>query len=137
MVGKETHLLIVDDSRTMRKIIRKCLEDNGFTHITEAQQGTEGWQKLEDSNKSGHPIQLIFSDLLMPPLDGIALLKKLRSSAEFKDIPFVLITAEDESTVLSAEVNEMLNGYVRKPFSSDEITNLLSTLALPMSKRAA
>ena len=86
-------VLVVDDSRLMRLAARKILK-NDF-EILEAEDGEVAWDKLQDNNN----ITLVMSDLSMPNLDGLGLLKKIRESSqpELKELPVIIVTgAEDD-----------------------------------------
>ncbi len=89
-------ILIVDDMNTMRKIIKGMLQKMGCDNITEANDGIPAWQAIQDAHKEGKPFQFIISDWNMPGMTGIDLLKNFRSKEEFKQTPFLMVTAEAE-----------------------------------------
>ncbi|RUM87099.1 MAG: response regulator, partial [Thermodesulfatator sp.] len=82
-------VLVVDDFATMRKIIKNILTQLGFKNIIEADDGTTAWEILQKE-----PVDLIISDWNMPKMNGLELLKKVRSDEKLKDIPFLMVTAE-------------------------------------------
>ena len=82
-------ILIVDDFSTMRKILRNIFKQLGFTNILEADDGTTALEILKKQK-----IDLIVSDHNMPKMTGLELLKTVRASSDYKDIPFLMVTAE-------------------------------------------
>ncbi|MBW1974785.1 MAG: response regulator [Deltaproteobacteria bacterium] len=117
------NILIVDDSATMRKVIKRALKISGFDigEIYEAGNGKEALEVL-DSNW----IDLILSDIHMPVMDGLEFLRKLKAKEEFKDIPVVLITTESSEDSLNEAMALGAQGYIRKPFQPDQIREYLS-----------
>jgi len=112
-------ILIVDDSKVMRMALRKILmQDFG---VVEADNGEAGWSRLlEDPN-----IQMVFSDLSMPELDGFGLLARVRGAddAHIREIPFIVITGnEDDTAVRERALGEGATDFIGKPFQTVEIT---------------
>ena len=118
-------ILIVDDSAAIRKILQRMLGQAGLClgRILEAGDGAEALEKLK-----GESVQLILSDINMPNMDGIQLLTELKSKAEFKDIPVFMITTEGGQATVMEAVQLGASGYIRKPFTPDQIKNTLSLL---------
>src|SRR5947209_1745434 len=122
-------VLIVDDSAAIRKILQRTLKQAGLDlgTVLEAGDGIEALEKL-----SGHSVGLILSDINMPNMDGIQLLATLKSSAEFRHIPIVMITTEGGEAKVMEALQLGANGYVRKPFTADQIKEkLLGYFQLP------
>ena len=115
-VFADLRILVVDDMLTMRKIIGQQLKTLGATQITEANDGTTAWEVLERES-TVKPIQFIISDWNMPQMKGIELLKKCRSSAVYKDVAFLMVTAEAEVTQVKEAVAAGVDNYVVKPFT--------------------
>ena len=82
-------VLVVDDFSTMRRIIKNILRQLGFNNVVEADDGTTAWDVLHKDK-----IEFIISDWNMPQMTGIELLRKVRASEEFADLPFLMVTAE-------------------------------------------
>ena len=112
-------ILIVDDMTTMRKIIKGMLQKMGCDNITEANDGIPGWQAIQDAHKEGKPFQFIVSDWNMPGMTGIDLLKNVRSKEEFKQTPFLMVTAEAEQANIVVAVKAGVSNYIIKPFNPD------------------
>lgn len=117
-----TKLLLVEDNADMRDFVRSQLHD--FDSIAEAANGIEALNQL----KQGLHPDLIISDLMMPEMDGMTFLKKLRSRTETKDIPLLMLTArsaeEDKLEAFSLGVDD----YLLKPFSVQELKARLKNL---------
>jgi two-component system chemotaxis response regulator CheY len=117
------NILIVDDSGTMRNVIKKVLKLSGFKvgECLEANNGKEALDLLED-----HWVDLILSDVHMPVMDGLGLLRALRQKEEWNNVPVVLITTEANEARLNEAVLLGAKGYIRKPFTPDVIQSVLS-----------
>ena len=114
MFDLKTKVLIVDDMMTMRKLVTKACKEIGFTDFGEAADGTLAWEAL---NASKPPFGLIISDWNMPNCTGLDLLKRVRSDGRFKQLPFLLVTAEAEKTQIVEAVKAGVTNYVIKPFT--------------------
>ena len=117
MFDANTKVLVIDDMRTMRKIVIKCLGEIGLKSVTEADDGATGWEAIQKALTEKAPFQLIISDWNMPILKGIELLKKVRADAAMKSTPFFLVTAETELSQVSEAAQAGVSGYITKPFS--------------------
>ncbi len=109
-------LLVVDDFSTMRRIIKNILRQIGFNNIEEADDGTTAWEVL---NKGG--IDFVISDWNMPNMTGIELLRKVRSSEEFADLPFLMVTAEAQQENIIEAVQAKVSNYIVKPFTAETL----------------
>ncbi len=116
------NVLIVDDSRSMRRVIRKVLDLSGFQvgECLEAGDGKEALDLLES-----HWVDLILSDIHMPVMDGFGLIRALRSNGSWSDLPVVFITTESNEDRLQEAMALGARGYIRKPFQPEEIRSLL------------
>ena len=107
-------VLVVDDFSTMRRIIKNILRKLGFTNIVEADDGTTAWDTLNKDK-----IEFIISDWNMPQMTGIELLRKVRSSEEFSDLPFLMVTAEAQQENILEAVQAKVSNYIVKPFTAE------------------
>jgi two-component system chemotaxis response regulator CheY len=116
-------VLIVDDSAAIRKILRRVLQQAGVAlgQVYEAADGLEAVAGLKQQK-----VQLILSDINMPNMDGLQLLSELKSNAEWKDIPVVMITTEGSQAKVLEAVHLGAAGYVRKPFTAEQIKDKLA-----------
>lgn len=110
-------ILVVDDSGTMRLMFKQYLSKAGFNNIIMAVDGKDAVGKLEQGLK----IDLIISDWNMPNMDGLALLQWLRSTPSFKDLPFIMATAQGDKTQQSVVMENGGNNHIAKPFDSEEL----------------
>ncbi len=109
-------ILVVDDFSTMRRIIKNILRQLGFTNIEEADDGSTAWEIL---NKGG--IDFVISDWNMPTMTGIELLRKVRGSEEFADMPFLMVTAEAQQENVIEAVQAKVSNYIVKPFTAETL----------------
>jgi two-component system chemotaxis response regulator CheY len=118
-------VLIVDDSAAIRKILQRMLGQAGLNlgKILEAGDGLEALEKLKSQ-----PVNLILSDINMPNMDGIQLLGALKSNPNFKHVPVIMITTEGGEAKVMEAVQLGASGYVRKPFTADQIKEKLAGL---------
>lgn len=114
------NVLVVDDMASMRRIIKNILKTKGFTNIIEADDGTSALTELKDKT-----FGLIISDWNMPQMTGIELLKKVRGTEEYKDIPFVMVTAEGQKKNVVDAVQAGVSQYIVKPFTPEQIIQKL------------
>lgn len=110
-------VLVVDDFATMRRIVKNILRQIGFTNIVEADDGTTAWEMLNKDDG----IQFIVSDWNMPQMTGIELLRKVRASEEFADLPFLMVTAEAQQENIIEAVQAKVSNYIVKPFTPDTL----------------
>lgn len=114
MYENSTGILVVDDMKTMRKIVSKSLKSMGFEKITEAEDGQKAWALLNDPP---FPVELIISDWNMPNASGLDFLKRVRANDKFKHLPFMLLTAENEAEQVKEAVQAGVSNYMVKPFT--------------------
>jgi two-component system chemotaxis response regulator CheY len=110
----DINILIVDDFPTMRKIVRQVLRQLGFVNVYEAEDG-EGALELLRTNPE---IQFVISDWNMPKMNGIELLRAVRSDDTIRKIPFLMVTAEADKDCIVEAVKSGVNGYIVKPFNA-------------------
>lgn len=122
---EQPNLLIVDDSTAIRKILLRVLHQTEIAlgDVLEASDGKEALSVLE-----GRQISLVLSDINMPNMDGIQLLRALRASEQWRDLPVVLITTEGSQARVQEAVELGATAYIRKPFSADQLREKLAAL---------
>lgn len=114
MLDYKAKILVADDFLTMRRIVKNLLKQLGYENITEAEDGEQAYVKL----KSGG-FGFVISDWNMPKLDGLGLIKKVRSDPELKDLPFLMVTAEAEKEKVIEAIRAGVSNYVVKPFTAE------------------
>jgi two-component system, chemotaxis family, chemotaxis protein CheY len=114
----EIRTLIVDDSSVMRKIVERSLRQAGMETLVvhEAGSGTEGLDLLKAKQ-----VDLILSDINMPTMDGLEFLRQLRAQNLAPGVPVVMITTESSEEHVKQAIQAGAQGYIRKPFTSDQV----------------
>ena len=111
-VDKNMPILIIDDYKTMLKIVRGLLNQLGFTNIEEATDGTMAWNMMQEKQ-----YKLLLCDWNMEPMNGLDLLKKIRADEKFKTMPFIMVTAETKAENIMIAKQAGVNNYIVKPFN--------------------
>ena len=109
-------VLVVDDFSTMRRIIKNILRQLGFNNIVEADDGSTAWDVLNKDK-----IDFVISDWNMPQMTGIDLLRKVRASEEFADMPFLMVTAEAQQENIIEAAQAKVSNYIVKPFTAETL----------------
>ncbi|HVJ41279.1 MAG TPA: response regulator [Dongiaceae bacterium] len=122
-VDMNMSILIVDDYKTMLRIIRNLLKQLGFNNVDEATDGSMALQKLRDKDYG-----LVISDWNMEPMTGIQLLREVRADSKLKALPFIMITAESKTENVIAAKEAGVNNYIVKPFNAATLKTKLSTV---------
>ncbi len=115
-MDKTTNILIVDDYKTMLRIIRNLLRQIDFHNVDEATDGAEALMKLRTGNYG-----LIISDWNMQPMTGLQLLQEVRADARLKHIPFIMVTAESKAENVVAAKQAGVSNYIVKPFNAETL----------------
>lgn len=115
-------ILVVDDSATMRKIVAKSLRQAGFddANILEAGDGVQALAMFD-----GHKIDILLSDINMPNMDGLELLRQLGAKGKLPALPTVMITTEASPEALTEARTLGARGTIKKPFTADQIQGVL------------
>ena len=119
-------LLIVDDSTMLRDMLNYALNEGGYTDVVEAVDGVDGLKKAQETT-----FDLIISDINMPNMDGLTLIKELRKLPQYSSKPILVLTTErsDEMKVKGKEAGA--TGWIVKPFVPDQ---LLKAVNIVLSK---
>lgn len=122
-VDLNMQVLIVDDYKTMLRIIRNLLKQLGFNNVDEATDGSMALQKLRDKDYG-----MVISDWNMEPMTGIQLLREVRADSRLKNLPFIMITAESKTENVIAAKEAGVNNYIVKPFNAATLKTKLVTV---------
>ena len=106
-------LLVVDDSSTMRRIIKNTLQRLGNKDILEAEHGLEAWGILEANSD----INVLITDWNMPEMNGLELVKKVRAEQKYIDMPIIMVTTEGGKAEVITALKAGVNNYIVKPFT--------------------
>ncbi|GBD97800.1 MAG TPA: response regulator [Nitrospirae bacterium] len=112
-------ILIVDDSASMRQLVTFALKDAGYDVIA-AVDGKDAIVKL-----SGTKADMVVTDLNMPNMDGIELIKQIRSTAAFKFIPVVMLTTESQESRKQEGKQAGASGWLVKPFTPEKLIDVI------------
>ncbi|MDB2414745.1 response regulator [Rickettsiales bacterium] len=116
------NILVIDDFKTMRRIVTNLLNQLGFKNIDEAADGEGALVKMEEKK-----YQLIVSDWNMEPMDGLELLQKIRSSdGPHKTVPFIMVTAESKPENIIKAKQAGVNNYIVKPFNAETLKSKMT-----------
>ena len=117
--------LIVDDSRTMRLVLKKILNEVGF-EVSEAGDGSEALIRLKELDR----VDLMLVDWNMPVMDGLEFVRTVRQDNAYDEVPLMMVTTEDTMDRVVEALNAGANEYVMKPFTSESIIEKLEILDL-------
>jgi two-component system chemotaxis response regulator CheY len=120
-VDKRTPILVVDDYKTMVRIVRNLLNQLGFQDIDEANDGASALAKLR-ARRFG----LVISDWAMEPMNGLELLEQVRADPELRALPFIMITAENRKDRVARAEQAGANGYIVKPFTAETLNDRIA-----------
>lgn len=117
-------LLVVDDSSTMRRIIKNTLARLGHKDVLEGADGVEGWNQL-DSNPD---VEMLITDWNMPEMNGLELVKKVRADERFVDLPIIMVTTEGGKAEVITALKAGVNNYIVKPFTPQVLKEKLGAV---------
>jgi two-component system chemotaxis response regulator CheY len=116
-------ILVVDDYKTMIRIIRNLLKQLGFEDVDEATDGSEALAKMKQRKYS-----LVISDWNMEPMTGYDLLREVRSDAQLAKTPFIMVTAESKTENVIAAKKAGVNNYIVKPFNAQTLKSKIDAV---------
>lgn len=117
MLPKNKHILIVDDSPNIRRLLVEGLGRMGFLALSEAENAVDAMAKLKRSAQTAVPVEFVISDLNMPGPSGLDFLQLLREEEPFKNLPFLMVTTEGEKGIIVQAAVKGVSGFVVKPFN--------------------
>ena len=122
-VDMNMNILIVDDYKTMLRIMRNLLRQLNFINVDEASDGSAALEKLRTKNYG-----LVISDWNMEPMTGLHLLKEVRADAKLRSLPFIMVTAESKSENVIAAKQAGVSNYIVKPFNADTLKGKMASV---------
>jgi len=122
-VDLSMQVLVVDDYKTMIRIIRNLLKQLGFENVDEAEDGSAALAKMR-SKQYG----LVISDWNMEPMTGFELLKEVRADGRLKETPFIMVTAESKTENVVAAKKAGVNNYIVKPFNAATLKGKMASV---------
>lgn len=115
-IDRSMNVLIVDDYKTMLRIIRNLLKQIDFSNVDEATDGGEALARLRAGN-----FGLVISDWNMQPMTGLQLLQEVRADPQLKQTPFIMVTAESKAENVIAAKQAGVSNYIVKPFNAETL----------------
>ena len=116
-------VLVVDDYKTMIRIIRNLLKQIGYNDVDDAADGSEALGKMKERDYG-----LVISDWNMEPMTGYELLKEVRSDNHLRRTPFIMVTAESKTENVIAAKKAGVNNYIVKPFNAQTLKNKIGSV---------
>ena len=117
-------ILVVDDSSTMRRIIKNTLNRLGYTELFDAEDGAKAWDVL-----SANPeIDVLITDWNMPEMNGLELVQKVRAEERYIDMPIIMVTTEGGKTEVITALKAGVNNYIVKPFTPQVLKEKLAAV---------
>ncbi len=110
------HFLVVDDLPIIRILVAALLKKLGYTKVSQAENGEQAIQHMQSAEASATPVDFVLTDWNMPGMDGLALLRTIRASAEWQHLPVLVVTAEAETVDMAAATQAGADGYLVKRF---------------------
>ncbi len=117
------HILIVDDSKTVRNLVAFIMKNEGF-RVTTAEDGLDGLEKLYSSER----IDLIISDVNMPRMDGFTFIKSVREQEMYRDLPIVMLSTEGQEKDIQMGMSLGANLYMVKPAQPEKMVKNIRML---------
>ncbi len=114
MPPTDIRILVVDDMSTMRRIIKTILNQLGYSNIEEAENGKQALAKLKKEK-----FDFVITDWNMPEMDGLTLVREIRSDEELKALPVLMVTAEAKKENVMEALKAGVNNYIVKPFTPE------------------
>jgi two-component system chemotaxis response regulator CheY len=116
--------LVVDDKAAVRSTMVDILARLGFNDVTEAVDGSDAWFKLKAEFEGVKPekFDLVISDMEMPGMSGLDLLKAVRGDSNLKEIPFIMVTSINTKDSILAIMKLGIKAYIIKPFTKESVT---------------
>ena len=120
-------VLVVDDSMLIRQVVKKVIRQAGIAadRVLEADNGQQALDTL-----SGQSVDLVLSDINMPGMDGLEMLRRLRQDEAFKDLAVLMVSTEGSEETMQEAINLGANGYCLKPFTPESLAAQLRPLGL-------
>lgn len=120
-MNSETHFLVVDDYSNIRSLVRAQLLGFGFSKVTEKEDAEKAIAYLE--SPEGKSVNFVISDWNMPGKTGLDLLKWVRANDPYKNLPFLILTTENEQAKIMSAIQFGVSNFLLKPWETEELGN--------------
>jgi two-component system chemotaxis response regulator CheY len=118
-----SEILVVDDSGTVRNIVRQYLKQLGYKKVEEAADGEAALAKIREKR-----YELVIADWNMEPMNGQALLEQIRATEENADLHFIMMTAETAIDKIVQAKRAGVSGFINKPFNADALRDKIAQI---------
>jgi two-component system, chemotaxis family, chemotaxis protein CheY len=126
--AQSLRILVVDDQRAMRTLIRSTLFALHCQNVVECEDGNAALSEI-----LLRPVDLVISDLNMPKLDGLGLLRAVRGNADLGRLPFIMLTSRGESALVKQAIDLGVNNYLMKPFNLVTLKSKIEAVMGPLT----
>ncbi|MGE4399319.1 MAG: response regulator [Campylobacterales bacterium] len=116
-------ILVVDDSATMRRIIKNSLSNLGYVDLLEAEDGVVAWDIMNKEE-----VGVLVTDWNMPNMNGLELVTKVRADGKYADVPIIMVTTEGGKTEVIKALKAGVNNYIVKPFTPQVLKDKLEAV---------
>ena len=121
-------VLVVDDQMAVRALVKQSLANLGIKNVTDAADGEEALRRLQLN-----PAHLIISDLTMPRMDGLELLRQVRADPALKHVGFIMLTSRGEAELVKKAIELKVNNYLTKPFAIGHLRKKIESVFGPLT----
>lgn len=125
---KNKKVLVVDDFEMVRNLVTKAMKELEVGEIVQAENGEAALQKLMEAHGQGKPFDLVFSDWMMPVLDGLELFKKIRKDPQLGHLPFVMFTVESDQQSVVKAIETGIRHFMVKPVLKPKLVEKLKQI---------
>ena len=126
--NETSRILVVDDQTSTRELIVQKLAELGYSTVDTAYDGVNALEVLEKSIGAGQPYAVMFLDWVMPNMQGIDVLKKVKSDPRFSELKIIMLTAELERENVVEAVQGGVTGYLPKPVDKTDLKKILDRI---------
>ena len=121
-------IMVVDDQRSMRSVVKESLRAIGCHRLTECENGEDALKEL-----AIRPVHLVISDMNMPKMDGLAFLRAMRANPALQQTGFIMLTSRGEVDLVKQAVQLGVNNYLTKPFTTATLKKKIESVFGPLT----
>lgn len=125
---QDLKFIIIEDSTFSRLVLSNYMNDFGYTQVDLPEDSAEGWELIAESLVEGEPYDVVITDLNMPGIDGLELIKKIKSDPGSKDLKVLVISADAEKAVIDEVMQEGAEDYLVKPVGKKSLQDSLEKI---------
>ena len=130
-IPTDLKILVVDDMATMRKIVINTIFQLGLTNVKQAEDGQEALTLLKELAGTPDAVQLVLSDINMPNMNGLDLLKAIKEDSKLKSIPVIMVSAENEISSIMEATSAGAEDFLVKPFVPEDLQDKILRALFP------